>query len=106
MKKLILTLTAIVSLACSTAVMAKTETIQLKGDIYLSGEEAIVFPTRKGEVYFNAYAMSDQVSAQALKYRDKRCLVIQSKQGIYHPDEDGSGIQKIQTCPKQSKSAQ
>lgn len=84
----------------SSAAWAKTETLQLKTAPYLSGEEAIVLETKKGEVIWNYYALNSKVSKQLNQLKRARCLQVKSKQGVYHPDEDGSSIQQISACPK------
>jgi len=59
---------ALISLFLTTAVMAKTEKIVLKKEVGF-GEEAVIFPTTKGEVILNRYALSAAVAKQIKPYK-------------------------------------
>ena len=88
---------AVFSLFLTTAVMAKTEQITLKKDLGF-GEEAVIFPTTKGEVILNRYALSATVAKQIKSYKKGQCLEIQSKHGFFNDTGDGQYIQSIRPC--------
>jgi hypothetical protein len=90
---------ALISLFLTTAVMAKTEQITLKKDLGF-GEEAVIFPTTKGEVILNRYALSAKVAKQIKSYKKGQCLAIQSKNGFFKDTGDGQYIESIQPCTK------
>ena len=92
------------SLLMTTAVMAKTEQITLKKQIGF-GEEAVIFPTTKGEVILNLYALPTQVVQQIKPYKKGQCLEIQSKHGFFQDTADGQYIQSIRPCKSTSKLA-
>lgn len=99
MKKFKVILTACIFSAFSTAVMAKTEQITLKANVHY-GEEAVVFPTTKGEVILNSFALPIQVAKQLKPYKKGQCLEIQSKYGFFKDTGDGAYIQSIRPCKK------
>lgn len=90
---------ALISLFLTTAVMAKTEQITLKKDLGF-GEEAVIFPTTKGEVILNRYALSATVAKQIKSYKKGQCLEVQSKNGFFKDTGDGQYIESIKPCPK------
>ncbi|VXA56065.1 MULTISPECIES: hypothetical protein [Acinetobacter] len=102
MKKLKVILTACVFSALSTAAMAKAEQITLKANVHY-GEEAVIFPTTKGEVILNSYALPSQVAKQLKPFKKGQCLEIQSKYGFYKDTGDGAYIQSIRPCKKNSQ---
>ena len=104
MKKLKVILMACVFSALSTAAMAKTEQITLKANVHY-GEEAVIFPTTKGEVIINSFALPTQVAKQLKPYKKGQCLEIQSKYGFFKDTGDGSYIQSIRPCKKNSQPA-
>lgn len=87
----------LISLFLTTAVMAKTEQITLKKDLGF-GEEAVIFPTTKGEVILNRYALTATVAKQIKSYKKGQCLEIQSKHGFFKDTGDGQYIQSIRPC--------
>ncbi|MCU4492232.1 hypothetical protein KTI63_07055 [Acinetobacter guillouiae] len=92
---------ALISLFLTTAVMAKTEQITLKKDLGF-GEEAVIFPTTKGEVILNSYALSATVAKQIKSYKKGQCLEIQSQYGFFKDTGDGQYIQSIRPCKSTS----
>lgn len=88
---------ALFSLLISTTVMAKAEQIILKKDLGF-GEEAVIFPTTKGEVILNRYALSAAVAKQIKPYKKGQCLEIQSQHGFFKDTGDGQYIQNIRPC--------
>ncbi|MCU4328788.1 hypothetical protein KTG55_03135 [Acinetobacter pittii] len=89
----------ILSLSVSSISFAKTEQITLKANVYY-GEESVVFPTTKGEVIFNSYAIPAKVVPQVKPYKKGQCLEIKSKHGFFKDTGDGQYIESIQPCPK------
>lgn len=99
LKALILATFGLSTLFTANSVMAKTEQIILTKNIQF-GEEAVIFSTTKGEVFLNAYVLSDKVAKQIKPYKKGQCLEIQSKYGFFKDTGDGSYIQNIRTCVK------
>ncbi|MBJ9947589.1 hypothetical protein I5729_00465 [Acinetobacter bereziniae] len=95
---------ALISLFLTTAVMAKTEKIVLKKEVGF-GEEAVIFPTTKGEVILNRYALSAAVAKQIKPYKKGQCLEIQSQHGFFKDTGDGQYIQSIRPCRSPSSLA-
>lgn len=92
---------ALFSLLISTTVMAKTDKITLNKDLGF-GEEAVIFPTNKGEVILNRYALSATVAKQIKSYKKGQCLEIQSQYGFFKDTGDGQYIQSIRPCKSPS----
>ena len=92
---------ALFSLFFTTIVMAKTEQITLKKDVGF-GEEAVIFPTTKGEVILNRYALSATVANQIKPYKKGQCIEIQSQHGFFKDTGDGQYIQRIRPCKSPS----
>lgn len=92
----------LLTLAASSMAFAKTEQITLKANIHY-GEEAVIFPTTKGEVILNSYALPIQVAKQLKPFKKGQCLEIQSKYGFYKDTGDGAYIQSIRPCKKNSQ---
>lgn len=97
MKNLKIISCTLFSLLISTTVMAKTEQITLKKNLGF-GEEAVIFPTTKGEVILNRYALSAAVTKQIKPYKKGQCLEIQSQHGFFKDTGDGQYIQSIRPC--------
>ncbi|ENU31339.1 hypothetical protein F991_00808 [Acinetobacter sp. CIP-A165] len=91
-------------LTVSAMAFAKTEQITLKKDIGF-GEEAVIFPTTRGEVIFNYFAFPDHVAKQIKPYKKGQCLEIQSKYGFFKDTGDGSYIQSIRPCNKKPQAS-
>lgn len=89
----------LLTLAVSSAAFAKTEQITLKANVHY-GEEAVVFPTTKGEVIINSFALPIKVAKQLKPYKKGQCLEIQSKYGFFKDTGDGAYIQSIRPCKK------
>ena len=89
----------VLSLSLSSIAFAKTEQITLKANVYY-GEESVVFPTTKGEVILNSYAMPAKVVPQVKPFKKGQCLEIKSKYGFFKDTGDGQYIESIQTCSK------
>ncbi|NAR99209.1 hypothetical protein [Acinetobacter haemolyticus] len=89
----------ILSLSICSIAFAKTEQVTLKANVYY-GEESVVFPTTKGEVIFNSYAIPAKVVPQVKPYKKGQCLEIQSKYGFFKDTGDGTYIQSIRPCKK------
>lgn len=89
----------ILSLSVSSIAFAKTEQITLKANVYY-GEESVVFPTNKGEVILNSYAIPAKVVPQVKPYKKGQCLEIKSKYGFFKDTGDGQYIESIQPCAK------
>ncbi|HFP7023023.1 TPA: hypothetical protein ACHKB2_001072 [Acinetobacter baumannii] len=89
----------ILSFIVSSIAFAKTEQITLKANVYY-GEESVVFPTTKGEVILNSYAIPAKVVPQVKPYKKGQCLEIKSKHGFFKNTGDGQYIQSIQPCTK------
>lgn len=89
----------ILSLSVSSIAFAKTEQITLKANVYY-GEESVVFPTTKGEVILNSYAIPAKVVPQVKPYKKGQCLEIKSKHGFFKDTGDGQYIESIQPCAK------
>ncbi len=89
----------LLTLAVSSTAFAKTEQITLKANVHY-GEEAVVFPTTKGEVILNSFALPIQVAKQLKAYKKGQCLEIQSKYGFFKDTGDGAYIQSIRLCKK------
>lgn len=89
----------ILSLSISSIAFAKTEQITLKANVYY-GEESVVFPTTKGEVILNSYAIPAKVVPQVKSFKKGQCLEIKSKHGFFNDTGDGQYIQSIQPCIK------
>jgi len=104
MKNLKIISCALISLFLTTAVMAKTEQIVLKKDLGF-GEEAVIFPTNKGEVILNRYALSATVVKQIKPYKKGQCLEVQSQYGFFKDTGDGQYIQSIRPCRSPSSLA-
>ena len=66
------------------------------------GEEAIIFPTTKGEVILNSFALPAQVAKQLKPYKKGQCLEIQSQYGFFKDTGDGQYIQSIRPCKNAS----
>lgn len=94
----------LLTLAASSMAFAKTEQITLKSNVHY-GEEAVIFPTTKGEVILNSYTLPSQVAKQLKPYKKGQCLEIQSKYGFFKDTGDGSYIQSIRPCKKNSQPA-
>ena len=101
MKNLKIISCALFSLFFTTTVMAKTEQITLKKDVGF-GEEAVIFPTTKGEVILNRYALPAAVAKQIKPYKKGQCLEIQSQYGFFKDTGDGQYIQRIRPCKSPS----
>ncbi|WP_462150462.1 hypothetical protein [Acinetobacter baumannii] len=65
-----------------------------------SGEESVVFPTTKGEVILNSYAIPAKVVPQVKPFKKGQCLEIKSKHGFFKDTGDGQYIESIQPCSK------
>lgn len=91
----------ILSLSISSIVFAKTEQVILKANVYY-GEESVVFPTTKGEVILNSYAIPAKVVPQIKPYKKGQCLEIKSKHGFFNDTGDGQYIENIRPCTKKS----
>lgn len=89
----------ILSFIVSSIALAKTEQVTLKANVYY-GEESVVFPTTKGEVILNSYAIPAKVVPQVKPYKKGQCLEIKSKHGFFKDTGDGQYIQSIQPCTK------
>ncbi len=89
----------ILSLSFSSISFAKTEQVTLKANVYY-GEESVVFPTTKGEVILNSYAIPAKVVPQVKPYKKGQCLEIKSKHGFFKDTGDGQYIESIQPCTK------
>lgn len=89
----------ILSLSVSSIAFAKTEQVTLKANVYY-GEESVVFPTTKGEVILNSYAIPAKVVPQVKQYKKGQCLEIKSKYGFFKDTGDGQYIESIQPCAK------
>ncbi|MCU4582494.1 hypothetical protein KTJ32_15985 [Acinetobacter gyllenbergii] len=89
----------LLTLAVSSVAFAKTEQITLKANVHY-GEEAVIFPTTKGEVILNSFALPIQVAKQLKPYKKGQCLEIQSKYGFFKDTGDGAYIQSIRPCKK------
>lgn len=89
----------VLSLSLSSIAFAKTEQITLKANVYY-GEESVVFPTTKGEVILNSYAMPAKVVPQVKPFKKGQCLEINSKYGFFKDTGDGQYIESIQPCSK------
>ncbi|HCA5188281.1 TPA: hypothetical protein MW240_000123 [Acinetobacter baumannii] len=89
----------ILSLSVSSIALAKTEQIILTANVYY-GEESVVFPTTKGEVILNSYAIPAKVVPQVKPYKKGQCLEIKSKHGFFKDTGDGQYIESIQPCSK------
>ncbi|HAW6997048.1 TPA: hypothetical protein JIR13_09790 [Acinetobacter baumannii] len=89
----------VLSLSLSSIAFAKTEQITLKANVYY-GEESVVFPTTKGEVILNSYAMPAKVVPQVKPFKKGQCLEIKSKYGFFKDTGDGQYIESIQPCSK------
>lgn len=89
----------LLTLAVSSVAFAKTEQITLKANVHY-GEEAVVFPTTRGEVILNSFALPIQVAKQLKPYKKGQCLEIQSKYGFFKDTGDGAYIQSIRPCKK------
>lgn len=91
----------LLGLSVATSAMAKTEKIILKNAISM-GEEAVIFPTTKGEVILNYYALPEKVANQIKSFKKGQCLEIQSKYGFFKDTGDGSYISNIAPCKSPS----
>ncbi|PJF02661.1 hypothetical protein [Acinetobacter seifertii] len=89
----------ILSFIVSSLALAKTEQVTLKANVYY-GEESVVFPTTKGEVILNSYAIPAKVVPQVKPYKKGQCLEIKSKHGFFKDTGDGQYIESIQPCTK------
>ncbi|MDE4040226.1 hypothetical protein [Acinetobacter pittii] len=89
----------ILSFIVSSIAFAKTEQVTLKANVYY-GEESVVFPTTKGEVILNSYAIPAKVVPQVKPYKKGQCLEIKSKHGFFKDTGDGQYIESIQPCSK------
>lgn len=89
----------ILSLSVSSIAFAKTEQITLKSNVYY-GEESVVFPTTKGEVILNSYAIPAKVIPHVKPYKKGQCLEIKSKHGFFKDTGDGQYIESIRPCTK------
>jgi len=89
----------ILSLSVSSIAFAKTEQITLKANVYY-GEESVVFPTAKGEIILNSYAIPAKVVPQVKPYKKGQCLEIKSKYGFFKDIGDGQYIESIRPCTK------
>lgn len=89
----------ILSLSVSSIAFAKTEQVTLKSNVYY-GEESVVFPTTKGEVILNSYAIPAKVVPQIKPFKKGQCLEIKSKYGFFKDTGDGQYIESIRTCAK------
>ncbi|QNX86609.1 hypothetical protein [Acinetobacter seifertii] len=89
----------ILSFIVSSIAFAKTEQVTLKANVYY-GEESVVFPTTKGEVILNSYAIPAKVVPQVKPYKKGQCLEIKSKHGFFKDTGDGQYIESIQPCTK------
>ncbi|MDS7932158.1 hypothetical protein RMB03_01075 [Acinetobacter sp. V91_7] len=89
----------ILSLSVSSIAFAKTEQVTLKSNVYY-GEESVVFPTTKGEIILNSYAIPAKVVSQVKLYKKGQCLEIKSKYGFFKDTGDGQYIESIQPCAK------
>ncbi|EXE59576.1 MULTISPECIES: hypothetical protein [Acinetobacter calcoaceticus/baumannii complex] len=89
----------ILSFIVSSIALAKTEQVTLKANVYY-GEESVVFPTTKGEVILNSYAIPAKVVPQVKPYKKGQCLEIKSKHGFFKDTGDGQYIESIQPCTK------
>ena len=89
----------VLSISLSSFAFAKTEQITLKANVYY-GEESVVFPTTKGEVILNSYAMPAKVVPQVKPFKKGQCLEIKSKYGFFKDTGDGQYIESIQPCSK------
>ncbi|WP_224970432.1 hypothetical protein [Acinetobacter oleivorans] len=89
----------ILSLSVTSIAFAKTEQITLKSNVYY-GEESVVFPTNKGEIILNSYAIPAKVVPQVKPYKKGQCLEIKSKHGFFKDIGDGQYIESIQPCAK------
>ena len=89
----------ILSLSVSSIAFAKTEQVTLKSNVYY-GEESVVFPTTKGEVILNSYAIPAKVVPQVKPYKKGQCLEIKSKYGFFKDTGDGQYIESIRACAK------
>ncbi|ENU91248.1 hypothetical protein F971_03213 [Acinetobacter vivianii] len=94
----------LLTMAVTSVAFAKTEQITLKANVHY-GEEAVIFPTTKGEVILNSFALPIQVAKQLKPYKKGQCLEIQSKYGFFKDTGDGSYIQSIRPCKKNSQPA-
>lgn len=99
MKLIQLFICGLLTLVLSSAAFAKTEEITLKANVHY-GEEAVVFPTTKGEVILNSFALPIHVAKQLKPYKKGQCLEIQSKYGFFKDTGDGAYIQSIRPCKK------
>ncbi|MCH7384413.1 hypothetical protein MMP71_11165 [Acinetobacter dispersus] len=99
MKLIQLVSCGLLTFAVSSVAFAKTEQITLKANVHY-GEEAVVFPTTKGEVIINSFALPIQVAKQLKPYKKGQCLEIQSKYGFFKDSGDGAYIQSIRPCKK------
>lgn len=84
-------------LSIATSAMAKTEQVTLKSEVRM-GEEALIFPTTKGEVVLNFYALPEKVANQVKPFKKGQCLEVQSKYGFFKDTGDGSYISSIKPC--------
>lgn len=91
----------ILSLSVSSIAFAKTEQVTLKANVYY-GEESVVFPTNKGEIILNSYAIPAKVVPQVKPYKKGQCLEIKSKYGFFKDTGDGQYIESIQPCTKKA----
>lgn len=89
----------ILCLSVSSIAFAKTEQVTLKSNVYY-GEESIVFPTTKGEVILNSYAIPAKVVPQIKPFKKGQCLEIKSKYGFFKDTGDGQYIESIRPCAK------
>ncbi|ENU93966.1 hypothetical protein F971_00404 [Acinetobacter vivianii] len=89
----------LLTMVVTSMAFAKTEQITLKANVHY-GEEAVVFPTSKGEVILNSFALPIQVAKQLKPYKKGQCLEIQSKNGFFKDTGDGAYIQSIRPCKK------
>lgn len=89
----------LLAVLATTSAVAKTEQIFLKKDMGF-GEEAVIFPTTKGELVFNYFAFPEKVAKQIKPYKKGQCLEIKSKHGFFKNTGDGQYIESIQPCAK------
>lgn len=94
----------ILSLSVSSIAFAKTEQVTLKSNVYY-GEESVVFPTTRGEVILNSYAIPAKVVPQIKPYKKGQCLEIKSKHGFFNDTGDGQYIESIRPCTKKGLAA-
>lgn len=91
----------ILSLSVSSIAFAKTEQVTLKSNVYF-GEESVVFPTTRGEVILNSYAIPAKVVPHIKPYKKGQCLEIKSKHGFFKDTGDGQYIESIRLCAKKA----